>query len=878
MTENLGKKLKETAQKNSSRIAIQYKKDNQWLDMSYGELMDRIGSMSAFLKEEGVKKDDRIAILLENRPEWPIIFFATVSIDAISVPINPSAPRKEIENILRDSGAKLVFVSKELKFEDVKIVPVSNVEKPTKTAEVAINGNLRGLEMVNERDVACILYTSGTTDEPKGVMLSHRNLLANCESLYKLKMLKESDSVLAMLPLHHTYPLTVTMILPLIYGGKVVYPVSIHSEDVAEAMQKCNPTAFVAVPQIFHMLYTKIKENFDKLPFIVRLLPLARVGLHKRFGKAMRIFISGGAKLNEDVAKGFLDLGFKILEGYGLTETSPVLTLTPQKKPKVGSVGLAVPDVEIKIIEKDKKGIGEVIARGPNIMKGYYKKDNLTNEVIKDGWFHTGDLGYIDEDGYLFLTGRSKEVIVLSSGKNVYPQEIEEAYLKEIPAKEMCVFEVPSKKGMQENEILWAIVVPDLEFFKKFGEVNLRNVIKERFDNVSRTLPAYKRVMGFSVTLDELPHTLLGKIKRFKVKEIYASKIAKEKELVSAPQEVLPEDRELMQSFHGKKIIEYLKQQTKVKGEIVPANSLELDLGIDSLGRIELVSDLEKIFNTEIKDEIVGQSFTVKDLIIGVKSVVPETATHAEAKEANVKTKDWKRILEVLPEEENLKKIELNPGFGAWLAGFIFMMIFCILPFKLLYKLKVKGRENFPKAGPYILYVNHTSYLDGFVTAATFPKFPRLELFFVGFRPYFEAPIIRNLVKIGRMIPLDFVSHLLEALRSCYYVLKNKKGICLYPEGLRTGDGNINEFKVGFGILAKESGAKVVPVFLKGTFEAWSRTEKLPKLFMPLEVIYGKPQDPEELEKEGFKMGAKDSYTAICLAARKILADLKEAA
>jgi long-chain acyl-CoA synthetase len=505
-------------------------------------------------------------------------------------------------------------------------------------------------------------------------------------------------------------------------------------------------------------------------------------------------------------------------------------------------------------------------------MEGYYKRPDLTADAIKDGWFYTGDLGHTDEDGYLFLTGRSKDVIVLSSGLNINPEEIEEAYLAEVPAKEMCVFEAPAKKGTKESEVLWAAVVPDLEFFKKYGEVNLRNVIKERFDNVSKTLPASKRLMGFSITLDPFPRTLLGKIKRFEVKKIYTPKIAEE-EAAPEAKELSPEDRKLAESAAGKSIIEYLKTQTGVKADITPESLLELDLGIDSLGRIELGSGLERVFGMEIKDEIIGRAFTVRDLILGLGEIASEPPAAAPRKDAGPDY--WKRTLDEPPAKECLDKIDLNPGFWDWFGCFVFTCILWLF-FKIFHNLKAEGKENVPDKGPYILYANHTSYFDGLVVAAAFPRFPKLELFFVGFRPYFTVPIIRNLVKIGRIIPLDFSSHLLEALRSCYYVLKKGKGLCLFPEGLRSLSGKLGEFKPGFGILAKEARPRLLlPIYIKGAFEAWPRKSKFPKRH-PITVKFGKPLNVNELEKQGLEAGAKDSYEAICTAARRSLLKLIE--
>ena len=899
MTLHLGESFKETALKHPHQSAIQFKKDNKWSSISYGELKCNIGSLSAFLLEQNIKKNDRVAVILENRPEWPIVFFSTASIGGICVPINPEASQREIENILIDSQAKIVFVnnksflleekiSSKLPFLE-KIISVDSDLFKKRTSVRPSKSTSEAIE--SDTEIACILYTSGTTDKPKGVMLSHGNLLSNCDSLYRANIITQKDSIISILPLHHAYPLTITMIFPLVYGGKIIYPGTMRGEELLAAMRETNPTVFIAVPQIFYSFHQKITEALGKIPFpfsllfrvIVSFLYMVRnktkmnlarylfFRLHKKFGRSLRLFASGGAKLDENVERDLFKFGFTILEGYGLTETSPVLTFNPLENPKIGSVGLPIPDVEIKILDKDKEGVGEVIARGSNIMEGYYKRDDLTAGVIKDGWFHTGDLGYIDTDGYLFLTGRSKDVIVLSSGLNINPEEIEEVYSKEVPSKEMCVFEVPSKKGLKEAQVLWAVVVPDLDFFKKYGEVNLKNVIKERFDNVSRILPPSKRIMGFSITLEPFPRTLLGKIKRFAVKEIYTPKIIKEEEYVPQAKKLSEEDRELAESYAGKKVIDYLKKQTKVKKPILPDDSLELDLGIDSLGRVDLALGLEKLFNIEIKDETIGLAFTVKDLILGIESLLARGAESLspDKKEVIFDSRYWKRNLEVPPRDENLKKIDLKPGFIAWLGCFLFTLPYVVF-FKLFYNLKIEGKENFPKSGPYILYVNHTSYFDGFLMASSLPNFPRLELFFVGFRPYFTVPVIRNLVRIGRIIPLDFSSHLLEALRSSYYVLKNKKGLCLFPEGLRTLDGKIGKFKKGFGILAKETKAKLMPIYLKGAFEAWPRTSKFPKRH-PIKVTFGKVQDVETVEKEGFEMGAKDSYDAICIAARKAL-------
>jgi long-chain acyl-CoA synthetase len=380
--------------------------------------------------------------------------------------------------------------------------------------------------------------------------------------------------------------------------------------------------------------------------------------------------------------------------------------------------------------------------------------------------------------------------------------------------------------------------------------------------------------MGFSITLEELPRTLLGKIKRFAVRETYMPGENESESLVE-PEELSEEDLELMKEDISRQIITYLEKQSTIKKTVVPGDLLELDLGIDSLGRIELAAGLEKLFDIKIKNEVIGNAFTVRDLITGIKPLLPEECgilSMDEIEEMTFGPGRWKEMLRVPPGVKSLEKIDLNPGWGAWVGGFVLSNLVRIIC-RVFFSLKVEGQENLPEKGPYMIYANHASYLDAFVLLASLPHLPKLDLFFIGYRVYFNVPIVRNLIKLGRIIPLDFSSHFLEALRSCFYVLKKGKVLCLFPEGLRTLDGNVRDFKKGFGILAKETGAKLVPVLMKGVFEAWPRTSRKPRRY-PVKVIIGKAMHPEELEKRGFEKGAADSYRAICISAKEALVEL----
>jgi len=479
------------------------------------------------------------------------------------------------------------------------------------------------------------------------------------------------------------------------------------------------------------------------------------------------------------------------------------------------------------------------------------------------------------------LTPRFDDFIVLKSGGKIYPQELEEFYTKVAPVKEMCVFTVSGMHGVMRSKVLWAIIQPDLDSFREFGEVNLRFVLKERFDNASQSLPFYKRLKGFTVTLDDLPLTMSGKIDRCEIKEIYEPRVIAGKEgALPVSGELSVEDLLLTGSVIGKRILQCLKEQSGIRRPIILEDSLELDLGIDSLGRIELASGLESAFSADLKVETISQAFSVKDLILGITDAL-RGAKDIPLEDQGLSTGEnyWKEHLNVLPKEETLQMIELTTGYFAWLFRFLLTAIDCLI-FKVFFSIKAEGAENVPKEGAYILYGNHTSFLDGPAIGACLPRRHVFQIFYFVFGPYFFRPfiknrVLRNLVKMGRFIPFDFSTHFLEALRSCYFVLKHGKGLCFFPEGLRSTDGKIGEFKKGFGVLAKETGAMLVPVAIDGAHEAWPSTAKYPKRY-PIRVRFGKPLLPQDLEKEGLSMGTQDPYEAICLAARKALIELKE--
>jgi len=908
-------KFRETANQFPDKIVMQIKKEDGYRRYTYKELYETSQSIAHSLLGLGIKKSDKVAIVLENRPEWGMIYFAILLAGGIAIPIDYQSNQEEIRFILSDSESKIAFASsKHLSLfktaTSLRKIVVLDYEsryprqdfsrlasgkcidffKVTSPGPDSVRTEL--LPQVSPQDIASILYTSGTTGRPKGVMLTNKNFYSNFQSIEKLRLFSDKDNFLSILPLHHSFPFMVTLIVPLFSQSKITYISSLKSEELLGCMRETAVTILVGVPQLFYMFHKHILGGIKKIPFLMRipllwfieplwlvrkltginLIRLVLSKVHRVFGGDLRFFACGGAKLNEEAARFFVKVGFTILEGYGLTETSPVVTFNPLKKQKIGFVGKAIPDVELKIAEPDEYGVGEVAIAGPNVMKGYYKQAEETGKVLKDDWFYSGDLGYLDTEGYLRLTGRKKELIVLSSGKNISAEEVELYYAKSPFIKELCVLAV----GKREEEKLMAVIVPDLDHYRKTGEVNTYGKIKWELENLSRQYTPYKRIMGFVVTKQDLSRTRLGKLKRFEIRDKYLDQLM-DTGLKKAGEEipVTGEDLKILSSGIGKKIIEVLGKEAKLERPIRLDDHLEIDLGLDSLGRAELMFALENILKISIPDSVMTKIFTARELVLEIEKVISKKELRGkEALPIRTRAALWNDILKADPAKDIIEKIDLFPGrmaraFTLLVSGTLYIV------FKIIWQLKVSGIENLPRNEAFIICPNHNSYLDGFLIAASVPRCLKKQMFFLGFRAYFEVPIIRNTIKLIKIIPIDPGGRLVDAMQACAYILRNGKAACIFPEGVRSIDKEIKEFKKGIGILTKELGIRLVPAYIKGSYESWPRAARFP-VPHPIAVVFGRPHNPEELKKEGIRLGAKDDYEAIALGIREAVMRLKE--
>ncbi|OGX19458.1 MAG: hypothetical protein A3K54_04970 [Omnitrophica WOR_2 bacterium RBG_13_44_8] len=853
------------------KLALQIKKDNRWWGFTYRDLEEHSLKLATFLIKEGFKKGDTAGLILENRPEWAMIYLGIVQAGLVCVPLDPQLNAQEIKKLLSDSAARIVFCSYDVfakKLKDnpeagpLKIVVLGLPDSGQGEAmDISLLKDIRGeknlLPQILPQDIASLIYTSGTTGEPKGVLLSHANICSNFQSIAELNIYAPEDNIVSILPLYHTYAFMVTLIVPLFLGARITYGLSFKPQEISQTLKEAKITVLVSVPQLYFMLHKAIFERIKQVPFLFLpfALSFARIKMRREW-KDLRLLVSGGARLEPKVGRDLSGvLGVKLIEGYGLTETSPVVTLNPPQKIKWGSVGKPIPGVQIRILEPDTEGIGEVLIKGANVMQGYFKHPEWTAGVIKEGWFYSGDLGFIDSAGYLFLCGRQKEVIVLSSGKNIYPEELEEYYGKSPYIKEICILAKREEKFGQPVESLYAVVVPHLEYFRQRNETDIQGKIRWELENLGKNIPSYKHIMGLSVTKEELPRTALKKIKRYQVSEKYLRGALPKPE---AGQYIIPEEelRTLNQEV-AQKVMDYISRQL---GKSVSLDShLEIDLGIDSLSRVELGLGLEEIFKVRIPDELLYSAQTIREVITTISGIIGKAIAQAPGTEGA--QKGWSQILSQAPQDKILKKVRIEPNFLDKLFTLV-LKNSLLLTFRLFWLLRIEGRDNLPLAGPYIICSNHASYLDGFVLFSSLKMSQAVNLFFVGYSAILERPLINWALKVARLIPIDPSTHLTEAMQATAFVLSQDKIVCIFPEGHRSVDESIGEFKKGAGILIKELGIPVIPAYIQGSHYSWPRTRRFPRLH-PLKIIFGRALGRDGLLEKAKGEDGGDDYEII---------------
>lgn len=852
------------------RIAFRLKIPEGYREVTYSEVNRQARGAALGLAGMGFRPGVRVAVLSENRPEWVYAYIGILLAGGTVVPLDPQISPKEWRRLLEDSDSQAVFVSGRLLpalreavqdsplvgrlicFDDVPGDHDVRAELSGLADWGLALNPAPGLPESTPDDWVVLIYTSGTTGRPKGVMLTQTNIMAQITGILSFVPLDENDTLLCLLPLQHVMASIINVLLPLTVGAKVVFIDTLKRAEILEALEAGGVTVLLAVPQFFYLFYDQIQEELNRHSFLLRrifgaLLIVNRFSIrlgvnlgrrlfgkiHERFGEKMRLFVSGGSSYDAKVGRFFADIGFTVLQGYGLTETAGACSATRIKRNLIGSVGQPFPDHEIRIQDADEAGVGEVLVRGPLVMKGYYRNPEDTAEVVAGGWFHTGDLGKYDARGNLFITGRKKEVIVLPNGKNIYPDEIEAHYLQCPYIQEIAVLGISGGSAHETSERLHAVVVPDFEYLKARKIANAREILRDEIGRWSAQLPKYKRLMSYQIQKDPLPRTTTRKIRRLELKKQIESGELRAQESAQAPASNAPHDAQLMESAVGQEVLRCLEQDYK-RSPVELDMNLELDLGFDSMERVELLASLEKSLDIDLPEDFGAEILTVRDLITGI-----DLQTSGGSGASSATRQSWKAILA----PEALKEGgEWHVRFSGTVLNLLkYLGLKCIYLFsRIFFRLEARGLENLPKDGPFLICPNHLSYIDPFIVLSVVPYRVFKKVFFVGASEYFQNRFMKFLARLANIVPVDPDAHLLRAMKVGAFGLHSKRILCIFPEGARSFDGELKEFKKGAAILSREIGVPIVPVALHGAYEVWRRDSWKIRLHK-LKLAFGAP-------------------------------------
>lgn len=795
-------------------------------EVSYRQLMGNILSYADMMPKaeqfslaEGEKM--KTLILSENRSEWIYAFFAVWHNEAIAVPVDATSTVHDVAYIMNDCRPQCIFTSREKEqlardamreagVEMTVIVFEDNVPEPRDVAE----GQEFRFENTSGKVEPClIIYTSGTTGSPKGVMLSYENLEANIHGVAdEVLIFNGNRRTLILLPLHHVLPLMGTAIAPITRGCGVAICPSLSGPDIMDTLKRGEIAIMVGVPRLWQTLYTGIMKKIEASAVTRALFNMCKKAqnrrlsrfvfqaVHKKMGGHLDYCVCGGAALDREIGEGLKTLGLEVLEGYGMTEMAPIIAFTRPGDYIPGCAGLPLPSVECKIVS------GELLAKGKNLMMGYYNRPEETAEVIdSDGFLHTGDLAEVDEKGRVYLTGRSKEIIVLSNGKNVQPSEIEyklEKYDSQV--KEAAV--------VQDGDMLRAIIVPQEEWLGTMTDADAEARLKrEVLEPYNLTVANYKKLMNVSIYRGELPRTKLEKLQRYKLKELL--------EKTPAPAQKVEEAPTSVENVSGTlaTLKAYIEKEKKT--EVTAEAHIETDLGFDSLDRVSLQDFIEERFSVSINADDMASYKNIGEIADAIDAKKKAPAHITQTADAPLK----------LP-----TSAFTHPLISKSFTGFC----------RLHNSLKVKGKENIPVNGPVIVAPNHQSFLDGPLTMAGMNWGDISNYYFYATEEHVQGSLRRWFAARHNIILMER-RNLKNSIQKMAEVLRMGKNLVIFPEGRRTDDGALGNFKKTFAILSQDLNVPILPVCIRGAYDALPRKRTMPST-AHIEIEYLPVVQPSE--------------------------------
>src|SRR5215218_5474076 len=806
-------------------LALQEEGAESW---TYDELAAHVRQLAHGLTKADVSPGDHVMLLAPSQPEWMVACVAVVGAGAVATPVDVQLGDEVLGRILDHSGAEFVFTTAEQvgRFErlDVMLRPrpilldVGEEDPRSWRHLLATEDPHPELARPEPDETAALFYTSGTTGAPKGVPLSHANLAFQIEAILGANVVTENDHMLVPLPLHHVYPFVMGMLSPLTLGLTIVLPQSLTGPQLVRALNEGEVSVIVGVPRLYSALYAGIEERARSGGKIAAALFGASAGLstwvrrktgldagrvvmrplRERLGPGLRILASGGAPLDQSLAQKLEGMGWRIVIGYGLTETAPLLALKRADGKKLGSVGQPMPGVDVRLDPSAVPGEdtrseqsltgepyreGEILARGPGIFSGYLNLPVETEEVLtQDGWFRTRDLGHFDEDGYLYVTGRASTLIVTEGGKNIQPEEVEEAYLINPIIREIGV--------LQRDGRLVAVIMPDLdEIRRRTAEID--RSIRQAVEGVSDRLPSYQRISEYAITHLPLERTQLGKIRRHLLEERFdvAKRGAEGVGEAVGPisiEEMPEEDRTLLENPAAREVWDLLARRYTDR-HLTPDTSPQLDLGIDSLGWMDLTLEISQSAGVELSEEAIGRIYTVRDLL-------REVGQQAEAPAGAVSQALLLEFPEqILSHEQKRRLGPLGPIESALARG---MYALNRTVAQKAFHLRVEGMEHLPEEGPFVLASNHTSSLDPCAIAAAL-DYHQLRRTYWGSRAdtAFSNPLRRLISRLAHAVPIDAHGAIFSSIAFGAVVLKHQGSLVWFPEGRRSHTGKLLPFR-----------------------------------------------------------------------------------
>jgi long-chain acyl-CoA synthetase len=885
--------FRECAERWPDNVALEIQRRDHVESHTYAQARRMAESIGRWLTENGFQPGARIAILADNHPRWITAYLGTIAACCTAVPLDTAFHADQIAKLLQDSGSSLLFCDRKhwavageaVSESEIGIVLLDSEQdkedkkdKKSRARQIVADldsifaagpGNFSAVPVALD-SLASLLYTSGTTADPKGVMLTHSNLMGEVRAVLGWAQLGPEDALLGVLPLFHVLSQMANLLLPLVRGSRVVYLETLNTTELLRALTEREITAFAVVPQFFYLIHERIFKEVEARGKLTRgavrtMMAITRFSrrfgwnsgkiffpkIHNTFGRKMRYLVTGGSRFDPQIGRDFYALGINVLQAYGLTETSAAAFATSPKDNVIGSVGKALEGVEGKIAdpqpqEDGGQPVGEIAIRGALVMKGYWNRPDATAAVLRDGWFYTGDLGYFDASGNLFITGRKKEVIILSNGKNIYPEEVESHYLKSPYIGEIAVMGLESHPG--ENR-LHGVVIPNFETLKQRKVVNAKEVIRFDIESLSAQLPSTKRIGSYEIWQESLPRTTTRKLKRFEIeKRVQANQAAGRSDDAELGSEkpLSPEDAAWLEQPDVQRALKIIRETARIKPQSIrPTDNLELDLGLDSMQRVELLVALEQELGGDLEESHLSEIYTVRELVDAVR----ESRASGEGVTPRAQFAGWKAILqEESTDPELLSLLQPEPIGNTFWYG-VSRLAQMIARDRC--HLCINGLEKLPARGPFIICSNHQSFVDPIILASVLPWQVFREAFAVGTSDIFGKGFMRTLARWVRVVVVDPDANLIPAMRAGAFGLRHGRVLILYPEGERSIDGEPKTFKKGAAILSLHLQVPIVPVAIEGFYEVWPRGKRFQK-FAPLQMTFGDaivpPPDSEASE------------------------------